>query len=42
MQNTELGVRAALCSEVKIITSQSTAHILKNHKCFGVWPKHNQ
>ena len=40
MQNTELGVTVALCSEVKIIISQSTVHISKNHKCFGVWPEH--
>ena len=42
MQNTELGVAAALCSDVDITTSQSTVHISKNHKCFGVWPEHNQ
>ena len=42
MQNTELGVTATLFSEVNITTSQSAVHISKNHKCFGVWPEHNQ
>ena len=42
MQDMESGVKAALCFDVNIIISQSTVHILKNHKCFGVWPEHNQ
>ncbi len=42
MQDTGLGVTVTLGSDVKIITSQSTVHISKNHKCFGVWPEHNQ
>jgi len=42
MQNTGLDVTATLCSEVKIITFQTTVHISKNQKCFGVWPGHNQ
>lgn len=42
MQNKELGVAATLSSDANITTSQSTVHISKNHKCFGVWPEHNQ
>ena len=43
MQDTELGVTATLRCEVNITASLSTVvHISKNHKCFGVWPEHNQ
>jgi len=42
MQDTELGVTVTLCSEVQIITFHPTVRISKNHKCFGVWPEHNQ
>jgi hypothetical protein len=42
MQDTRSGVSATLRSVVNIATSPLTVHISKDHKCFGVWPEHNQ